>query len=50
VFVLGIGVLLLGVVLMIAMRVANPRYFHGETLEVSEYERDKVEGVELLPE
>ncbi|UQN15290.1 APC family permease [Gulosibacter sp. ACHW.36C] len=50
VFVLGIGVLLLGVVLMIVMRLVNPRYFRGETLEVSEYERDKVEGVELLPE
>lgn len=50
VFVLGVGVLLLGVVLMLVMRFVNPRYFRGETLGVSEYERDKVEGVELLPE
>jgi hypothetical protein len=32
------------------MRAANPRYFRGETLGSSDYERDKVEGVELLPE
>ena len=50
VFVLGIGVLLLGVILMIVMRFYDPTFFRGETIEVSEYERDQVEGVEALPE
>lgn len=50
VFVLGIGVLLLGVIIMIAMRLRDPSFFRGEVIEVSEFERDQLEGVEVLPE
>ena len=44
VFVLGIGVLLLGVVLMIVMRFVAPGFFRGETIPVSEYEADQAAG------
>ncbi|MFD2674669.1 APC family permease [Gulosibacter bifidus] len=50
VFVLGIGVLLLGVIIMVVMRFRQPEFFRQETIEVSEYERDQAEGVEILPE
>lgn len=51
VFVLGVGVLLLGVVLMVIMRFVTPEFFRGETIPVSENEADVAAGgVEVLPE
>lgn len=43
VFILGMGVLLLGVVLMIWVRVRQPGFFHGETLPLSESTTDTFE-------
>lgn len=51
VFVLGVGVILLGVVLMLVMRFVTPAFFRGETIPVSEHEADVAAGgVAVLPE
>ncbi|OLT52061.1 amino acid transporter [Corynebacterium sp. CNJ-954] len=50
VFILGVGVLLIGVVLMVWTRVLHPAFFRGETLPVTESTSDNSDTLDDTPE
>ena len=50
VFILGVGVLLIGVALMVWTRVLHPAFFRGETLPVTESTSDNSDTLDDTPE